>query len=107
MIADSVAISLVGAGATVAVSLVNAIFSLIGNQRGKRNEDHLVQTKSAVEKLTVQTDGMQTKLLQVTGESERAKGVLVGHAEEKAESVKCQYQGEDKTCRYPVVDGEK
>lgn len=105
ILTDSVTISLVGAAATVLVSIINAVFSFLGNQRGKRNEDHLVATKEAVQTLQVQTNGMQENLLRVTGESERAKGNLAGHAEAEAameaETVKCQYKAVDNTCNYP------
>jgi hypothetical protein len=98
---------LVGAAATVLVSIINAVFAFVGNQRAKRNENHLVATKEAVETLKIQTNGMQDKLLQTTGEAERAKGVLVGHAEAdaeaavEAETAKCQYKAVDNTCNYP------
>ena len=105
MLTDSVTISLVGAGATVLVSIINAVFAFVGNQRAKRNENHLVATKEAVETLKIQTNGMQDKLLQTTGEAERAKGVLVGHAEADAEAdaeaAKCQYKAADDKCQYP------
>jgi hypothetical protein len=103
VLTDSVAISLVGAAATVLVSIVNAVFGYITNQRGKRNEDHLLATKDAVETLKVQTNGISEKLLLVTADAERAKGVLAGHAEEKAdaEALKCQFQAADSTCKYP------
>ena len=107
MLTDSVTISLVGAGSTVLVSIINAVFAFLGNRRSKRNEGHLVATKEAVETLKVQTDGIQDHLLRVTGESERAKGVLVGHAEAdaeaavEAETAKCQYKAADDKCNYP------
>ena len=101
MLTDSVTISLVGAAATVLVSIVNAVFGYITNQRGKRNEDHLLATKDAVETLKVQTNGISEKLLQVTGEAERAKGVLAGHAEAKADAIKCQFQAADNSCKSP------
>ena len=86
------------------VSIINAVFAFIGNARSKRNETHLVATKEAVETLKVQTNGMQDKLLQTTGDAERAKGVLVGHAEAEADRVeanRCQYKAGDDTCKYP------
>jgi meiotically up-regulated gene 157 (Mug157) protein len=96
---------LVGAVATVLVSIVNAAFAYVTNQRGKRNEDHLVATKEAVETLKIQTNGISEKLLQVTGDAERAKGVLTGHAEAKADAdadaLKCQFKASDDSCRYP------
>src|ERR1035441_1337785 len=107
MLTDSVTISLVGAGATVLVSIINAVFAFLGNRRSKRNEGHLVATKEAVQTLQIQTDGMQENLLRVTGESERAKGNLAGHAEAyaeaavEAETLKCQYKADDNTCNYP------
>jgi hypothetical protein len=103
MLTDSVMISLVGAGATVIVSIVNAAFGYVTNQRGKRNEEHLLSTKSAVEVLRVQTNGISEKLLQVTGAAERAKGVLAGHAEEKADvaAAGCQFKASDDSCKYP------
>ena len=107
MLTDSVTISLVGAAATVLVSIVNAVFGYITNQRGKRNEDHLLATKDAVETLKVQTDGIQEKLLQVTGEAEHAKGIIAGTATARAQAAKCQYIGPDDTCRYPGPNKEE
>ncbi len=64
----AIGIALIGSATTVLVSLVNVGLALVNNQRGKRNEDHLVEIKT-------QTNGMQAELLKVTGESEYAKGV--------------------------------
>jgi hypothetical protein len=88
--------------ATVLVSIVNAVFGYVTNARGKRNEDHLLATKDAVETLK---DGISEKLLKVTGDAGRAQGILTGHAEAKAEAdadaLKCQFKAPDSTCKYP------
>jgi hypothetical protein len=78
MLSDPVTISLVGACATVSASLINAVLSYLSNQRGKRNENHLIETKDSLHALKVQTDGLQEKLIRVVGESEHAKGVKEG-----------------------------
>lgn len=69
---ENVTISLIGACTTVVVSALNLGFSMASSKRGKRNEQHLAG-------LSVQTNGLQEKLLKVTGEAEFAKGVK--HAE--------------------------
>jgi hypothetical protein len=61
-------ISMVGAVATVIVSLINAVFLFMGHERGKRNEQNISDLKE-------QTNGIQAKLVKVTGEAEFAKGV--------------------------------
>ena len=83
MMTDSVTISLVGACATVALAVVNGVFSVVANARSKRNEGHLVETKEAVMKVQRQTDGMSDCLLKVTGEAEFAKGLKQGTEEGK------------------------
>jgi hypothetical protein len=75
---DTVMISLIGAGATVALATVNGVFAIIGNARGSRNEQHLVETKEAVLQVQKQTDGLQDKLMKAVGETEHAKGVSEG-----------------------------
>ncbi len=65
---DTVTISLIGAASTVVISLVNAGLALMSHDRGKRNEQTLVDLKQ-------QTNGIQEKLVKVTGEAEFAKGV--------------------------------
>ncbi len=65
---DPIAISLIGALSTVVISLINAGFALLGHARGKRNEQNLSALKE-------QTNGIQEKLIRVTGEAEYAKGV--------------------------------
>jgi hypothetical protein len=65
---DAVTISLIGAMATVVVSVVNMILAISTRDRGKRNEEHLVALKN-------QTDGISDQLVKVTGEAEFAKGV--------------------------------
>jgi hypothetical protein len=103
-VTDTVTISLVGALATVAVSIVNAAFAWLTNQRGKRNETHLVATKEAVQSLQVQTDGMQEKLLAVTADASRAKGVIEGTAAgiiQGTDAEKCRFKGDDAVCKFP------
>ncbi len=68
MLSDTVVISLVGSIATVIVSLINAGLALLSHERGKRNEQSLSTLKE-------QTNGIQDKLIKVTGEAEFAKGV--------------------------------
>ncbi len=80
---ESVTISLIGAVATVAVSVINAVIAFGARRRGKRNETHLAETKRAVQSLAEQTNGMQEQLLKVTGESEFAKGVKAESDREK------------------------
>jgi len=104
MMTDTVVISLVGAAATVAVAIVNAVFAFLGNRRGKRNERHIVQAKDSIKALEVQTNGMQERLLKVTGESEHAKGVK--QAEDEAERI-CRYKAADDSCRFPGVGKEE
>lgn len=77
VLTDTVIISLVGAAATVIVSMVNAGFAWLGNARAKRNEGHLVETKEAVAMIQTQTNGMSDKIATLAGE----KGVLEGHAQ--------------------------
>ena len=80
---DTVLISLVGASATVLVSVVNATYALIGNARGIRNEGHLVENKAAIAAIRVQTDGMTDRIATLAGE----KGVLEGHAQGLADAA--------------------
>ena len=65
---DTVVISLIGSAATVLVSLVNAALAILNHDRGKRNEQTLTTLKE-------QTNGIQEKLVKVTGEAEFARGV--------------------------------
>ncbi len=65
---DTVTISLIGAASTVIISLVNAGLALLNHDRGVRNERTLVDLKQ-------QTNGIQEKLVTVTGEKEFARGV--------------------------------
>jgi len=65
---DTVVISLIGSAATVLVSLVNAGLAILNHDRGKRNEQTLTTLKE-------QTNGIQEKLIRVTGEAEFARGV--------------------------------
>ncbi len=65
---DTVVISLIGSAATVVVSLINAGLALMSHERGKRNEQSLTSLKE-------QTNGIQEKLVKVTGEAEFARGV--------------------------------
>ncbi len=65
---DTVVISLIGSIATVVVSLINAVLAFSGHERGKRNEQNLTALKD-------QTNGIQEKLVRVTGEAEFARGV--------------------------------
>jgi hypothetical protein len=65
---DPVVISMIGAGATVLISIINAAFLFMGHGRGKRNEKNISDLKE-------QTNGIQEKLVKVTGEAEYAKGV--------------------------------
>ncbi len=67
-ISDPVMISMVGAVATVLVSIVNAVLAFSSHERGKRNENNLSALKE-------QTNGIQERLVKVTGESEFARGV--------------------------------
>ena len=78
VLTENITISLIGAIATVAVSVINAFISLSARRRGKRNETHIEETKQAVQSLTQQTNGMQEQLLKVTSESEYAKGLKDG-----------------------------
>lgn len=71
---DAVIISLIGAAATVSVSVVNAIQGYMSGRRGKRNEEHL-------QALREQTDGIQDQLIQATKESSFAKGLKQGQSE--------------------------
>jgi len=80
MMTDTVLISLVGAAATVVVSMVNAGFAFLSNRRGKRNEEHLVETKQAVMAVQNQTNGMSESLAKVTGQKEYARGQHEGDA---------------------------
>ncbi len=89
---DTVMISLIGAGATVALATVNGIFAIIGNARGARNEQHLVETKEAVMKVQTQTDGLQDKLMKAVGETEHAKGVKEGESAASGQT-KCARHG--------------
>ena len=81
---DTVLISLVGAAATVSLAIVNGVFAMMANARGKRNETqlkensgHLVDTKADVAAIKLQTDGMTQRIETLAGE----KGVLEGHAQ--------------------------
>ena len=74
---DTVLISLVGAAATVSLAIVNGVFAMMSNARGKRNEAHLVETKADVAAIKTQTDGMTDRIATLAGE----KGVLEGHAQ--------------------------
>ena len=89
---DSVTISMVGAVATVAVALLNAVFAFLSARQGKRNEQHIVQAKDALQTLEVRTNGMQEKLLLVTAQAEHAKGVK--QAEDDA-TIVCRYKAAD------------
>lgn len=42
----------------------------------------------AIKSLAIQTDGIKDELVKVTGESEHAKGMLQGRAEEKSDQQK-------------------
>ncbi len=102
VLTDTVVISLIGAAATVAVSMVNAFFGYIGAVRGRRNEEHLLQTKESVAILVTQTNGIQERLLKVTGESERAKGV-----KEAEDAAACRYKAPDDSCKFPKSEEQK
>ncbi len=73
---DTVVISLIGSAATVIVSLINAALAFSGHERGKRNEQSLDVLKQ-------QTNGIQDKLVKVTGEAEFARGVKAEADREK------------------------
>lgn len=79
-LSDNVIIAGIGAIATILVSTINVVFSVIGSNRSKRNEQHLVDNKEQLKTLVTQTDGLTKELVRVTGQSERAKGVLEGEA---------------------------
>ncbi len=75
---EQVTISLIGACVTVVVSTINALLTLGVRRRGKRNEKSLTETKHAVQAIKDQTDGINDKLVKVTGESEFARGLKQG-----------------------------
>jgi hypothetical protein len=71
-------IAVIGATATVVVSMVNGFTTILTSARAKRNETHIMETKEAVIAIRANTDGINDRLIRVTGEAERAKGVLEG-----------------------------
>jgi hypothetical protein len=76
---DSTAIwiALIGAGSSVIASMASVVTAI-------KTHDRVQQTGIDVRELTKSTNGRMDKLLQVTGDSERAKGVLQGKAAEVA-----------------------
>lgn len=99
LMTDTVLISLVGAAATVTLAIVNGVFAMMANARSKRNEDHLVENKAAIEVIKNHTDGMTERIATLAGE----KGALEGHAQgviEGAAAEKCRFKGDDTTCKF-------
>ena len=69
---DAVVISLIAAAA----STISAVLGFLNNAMANRNALHIIQTRDAMGELKEQTNHKMDALLKVTGESEKAKGVL-------------------------------
>ena len=83
MMSDPVVISLiaaVGALASTVLGVVNNAMARKNDSRNSRLESHIQETKAAVSVIQKQTNGMTTRLAQVTGEKEFAKGQHEGEA---------------------------
>lgn len=71
---DPVAISLIGALASIAASLIG----VFNNHLVRKNYRATKDTNETITKLEKNTNGMQVDLLRATSESEFAKGHLAG-----------------------------
>lgn len=65
--------------------LINAIISALAFIRSGRNYKAIQSSAKAIDLLEKNTNSIKDALVKVTGESEHAKGMLAGAAQEKLE----------------------
>lgn len=76
---DSTIIIVASSVQTVALALIAAAMKVWSD----RQDAHHIATQASIEVVRQEVDGKMEKLLQVTGENEKAKGIAQGHTEEK------------------------
>jgi|SRR5579872_2186535 len=67
------------------LGFVNNALVRRATELAKKNEQHLADTKTAMQTLEKNTNSIKDELIKVTAEASRAKGNLEGRAEQKAE----------------------
>jgi hypothetical protein len=76
-LSDAVIVALIAAAPGVVASIVG----VLNNTMGRRNAIKLAETTHAISTLEKNTNSIKDALVKVTGEAERAKGVIEGRAE--------------------------
>ncbi len=70
-------------GSVLAGFLINAMISWLNYRKSIENGLHTAKVAADIAELAVNTNSIKDALVKVTGESEHAKGVIQGAAEER------------------------